>query len=162
MDDRVAHVKRFMENSSISGKGADQGLSPLPAEMLEDKAIREVADYQDHAEFHAPFTEVTPLIGPGSTLWVERSMRLGTPQTWDVIGADGALVGRVQIPRGRRLLSLGTRFLYAVMTDDDGLQHLERYAHPSLAGRAGREDSLCTLLPDVPEAQPFAQHSTRR
>jgi hypothetical protein len=141
MDDRVAHVKRFMENSSISGKGADQGLSPLPAEMLEDKAIRDVAEYQDHAEFHAPFTEVAPLVGPNGTLWVERSMRLGTPQTWDVIGADGALVGRVQVPRGRRLLSLGTRFLYAVFTDDDGLQHLERYAHPALAGRAGREDA---------------------
>jgi hypothetical protein len=143
MDDRVAHVRRFMENSSISGRGTDGGLSPLPAEMLEDKRIREVAEYQDHAEVHAPFTEVMPLIGPGGTLWVERSMRLGSPQTWDVIGADGALAGRVQMPSGRRLLSLGARFLYAVMTDNDGLQHLERYAYPVASGRSGRDAEGC-------------------
>ena len=146
MDDRVAHVRRFMENSSISGKGADQGLSPLPAEMLEDKRIREVAEYQDHAEVHAPFTEVTPLIGPDGKLWVERSMRLGTPQTWDIIGADGSLAGRLQMPRGRRLLSLGRQWLYAVVTDDDGLQRLERYRHPSAGGRGTGDDQLCALL----------------
>jgi hypothetical protein len=114
--------------------------------MLEDKSIREVAEYQDHAEVHAPFTEVTPLVGPGGSLWVERSMPLGSPQTWDVIGPDGALAGRVQMPRGRRLLALGARWLYAVNTDNDGLQHLERYAHPVAGGRAVRGDSLCTLL----------------
>jgi hypothetical protein len=145
MEDRVAHVRRFMENSSISGKGADQGLSPIPAEMLEDKQIRDVAEYQDHAEFHAPFTEVTPLIGPGGTLWVERSMPRGTPQTWDVIGANGALVGRLQMPRNRQLVSPGTRWVYAVVTDSDGLQHLERYAHPAFAGRGSTGESLCAV-----------------
>ena len=142
MDDRVAHVRRFMENSSTSGKNTDGGLSPLPAEMLEESRIRAVAETQEHAEVHPPFTEVTPLVGPDGKLWVERSMRLGTPQTWDIIGADGSLAGRLQMPRGRRLLSLGRQWLYAVVTDDDGLQRLERYRHPTTGGRASK-DPLC-------------------
>jgi hypothetical protein len=147
MDDRMAHTRRFMENSSISGKNSDGGLSPLPAEMLEEKAIRDVAETQEHADVHPPFTEVTPLVGPDGSIWVERDVPLGAPQTWDVIGPTGSLAGRVQVPRARRLISLGTRWLYAVHTDDDGLQHLERYAHPALgAGRGGRGnagDGLC-------------------
>ena len=145
MDDRIAHVRRFLEGSSISGKGTDQGLSPIPAEMLEEKNVRKDAETQEHADVHPPFTEVTPLVGPDGSLWVERSMRLGTPQTWDVIGSNGTLAGRVQMPRGRRLVALGARWLYAAMTDDDGLQHLERYAYPALAGRAGREDGACEV-----------------
>ena len=143
MEDRMAYTRRFMENSSISGKNADGGLSPLPAEMLEEKAIRDVAETQEHAEVHPPFTDVTPLVGPDGSIWVERSVPLGQPQTWDVIGASGSLAARVQMPRGRRLIALGARWLYAVNTDDDGLQHLERYAHPSLSAR-GR-DSDCEL-----------------
>jgi hypothetical protein len=130
MDDRVAHVRRFMEGSSTSGKGTDGGLSPLPAEMLEDKRIREVAGYQEFAPQHSPFNASTPHFGPDGSLWVDRSVRLDLPQTWDVIGPDGRLKGRLQMPRGRRLMSLGTKWLYAVTTDEDGLQHLERYAYP--------------------------------
>ena len=141
LEDRMAHTRRFMEGSSISGKNAAGGLSPLPAEMLEDKAIRDVAEYQEHAAVHAPFTDVTPLMGPDGSLWIERSVRLGLPQTWDIIGANGVLAGRLQMPRGRKLASLGPRWLYAIATDDDGLQHLERYPHPVTAGRDS--DALC-------------------
>jgi len=80
-------------------------------------------------------------IAPDGSLWIERSVRLGLPQTWDIIGANGVLAGRLQMPRGRKLASLGPRWLYAIATDDDGLQHLERYPHPVTAGRAS--DALC-------------------
>jgi hypothetical protein len=129
-DDRMDYTRRFMQGSSISGKGADGGLSPLPAEMLEDARIREVVEYQDHTDMHPPFNAVAPHIAPDGSLWVERSVRLNLPETWDVIGADGNLLNRVQMPRGRRLMSLGTKWIYAVSTDEDGLQHLERYSYP--------------------------------
>lgn len=129
-DDRMDHTRRFMQGTSISGKGTDGGLSPLPAEMLEERRIREVAEYQEFAEVHAPFNAVTPQVAPDGSLWVERSVRLNAPQTWDVIGGDGNLISRVQMPRGRRLMSLGAKWIYAVSTDEDGLQHLERYSYP--------------------------------
>jgi hypothetical protein len=131
MEDRMAHVRRFMENSSTSGRDGTSGLSPLPAEMLEESSIRRTTEQQEHAASHPPFTEVSPHVAPDGSLWVARSMRLGTPQTWDVIGSTGALTGRVQMPKDRRLISLGPRWIYAVVADDDGLQRLERYAYPA-------------------------------
>jgi hypothetical protein len=129
-DDRLDHVRRFMHGSSTSGKNGDGGLSPLPAEMLAEQRIREVTGYQEHAEVHAPFIGSAPSIAPDGSLWVERSVRLNLPQTFDVIGTDGNLTARVPMPRGRRLISLGAKWIYAVSTDEDGLQHLERYAYP--------------------------------
>ena len=135
MEERVAHVRRFMENSSTSSRDGTTGLSPLPAKLLEDRSIRRVTGTQEHATEHPPFTEATPHVGPDGSFWVSRSMPLGSPQTWDVIGSSGALTGRVQMPKERRLVSIGPRWLYAVVTDDDGLQRLERYAHPSFSPR---------------------------
>jgi hypothetical protein len=135
MEDRVDHTKRFLAGASISGKGTDQGLSPLPAEMQGEKRAREMAEYHEHATEHPPFIASTPHFGPDSSLWVERSVRLNQPQTWDLIGVDGKLKARVQMPRGRRLQSISARWIYAVSTDEDGLQHLERYAHPGLTSR---------------------------
>jgi hypothetical protein len=130
LEDRMDHTRRFMHGTSTSGKNGDGGLSPLPAEMLQEKAIREVVDYQEHADVHPPFIGTAPHVAPDGSLWVERSVRLNLPQTWDVVGVNGSLVARVQMPRGRRLLSLGAKWIYAVSTDEDGLQHLERYAYP--------------------------------
>lgn len=143
MDDRIAHVRKFLENSSISGRDAAGGLSPLPQEMLEPDAVRKDAETQEHAATHPPFTETTPHIDATGAVWVERSMPLGRPQTWDVIGATGTLVGRIGMPKGRRLAALSARWLYAVATDEDGLQRVERYRLPVLSagrGRAGSED----------------------
>jgi hypothetical protein len=39
------------------------------------------------------------------------------------------------MPKGRRLASLGPRWMYAVVTDDDGLQRLERHAYPAAGAR---------------------------
>ncbi|HEX6316634.1 MAG TPA: hypothetical protein VFZ73_17300 [Gemmatimonadaceae bacterium] len=130
MRDRLDHVRRFMQGSNISGKNGDGGLSPLPAEMLAEKSIREVVDHQEYAPEHPPFVGSMPLIGPDASLWIERSVAPGTPQQFDLVGADGTVARRIQLPRGRRLVALGSRWLYAVQTDEDGLQHLERYAYP--------------------------------
>jgi hypothetical protein len=148
MDDRIAHTKRFMENSSISGRETGGGLSPLPQEMLEPEHIREVATRQEFAPVHPPFNGVTPHIAPDGTLWVERSMRLGAPETWDLISARGSLVGRVQMPSGRRLAGLSARWLYAVATDEDGLQRLERYRLPAIGKAAGGGNGDATFCDD--------------
>jgi hypothetical protein len=130
MQDRLDHVRRFMHGSSISGKNGDGGLSPLPAEMLAENSIREVTEYQEYATQHPPFVGSLPLIGADGSLWIERSVPLGKPQLFDIVAANGALARQVQVPAGRRLVALGARWLYAVQTDEDGLQHLERYAYP--------------------------------
>lgn len=132
MDDRIALVRRFLENSSISGRDEAGGLSPLPQEMLEPESVRKDAETQEYAPVHPPFTEATPHMGPDGSIWVERPVRLGAPQTWDVLNRRGTLNARVQMPAGRRLALLSSRWLYAVLTDEDGLQRLERYPLPKL------------------------------
>jgi hypothetical protein len=144
-DDRYAHTKRFMENSSISGRDAAGGLSALPAEMLAPEQIREVATQQEFAPTHAPFNAVSPLVSPDGNLWVERSMKLGTPETWDVIDGKGVLFARVTMSEDRRLVGLSTRWLYAVVTDEDGLQKVERYRLPVSAVSANRPPSSLPL-----------------
>ena len=94
-----------------------------------------MADYHEHATQHPPFNASTPPFGQDGSLWVERSVRLNLPQTFDLIGSDGTLRARLQMPRGRRLMSLSANWIYLVNTDEDGLQHLERYAYPKLQPR---------------------------
>ena len=130
MQDRMAHVRRFMQNSSTSGRDGTTGLSPLPAEELKDDNIRRVTETQEHATVHPPFIATTPFVAPDNSIWIERSVRPGTPDTYDIVGADGAVKARFQMPKDRRLIALGPKWLYAVATDSDGLQRLERYAYP--------------------------------
>jgi hypothetical protein len=125
--DRIAWTRRFTENSAVGGKEADGGLSPVPNEWLEDEQVRRTAAENVFAETRPPFTDAAALLAPDGTLWVERSVRLEQPSTWDVFDRDGRLVARVIMPRGRRLAGLGDRALYAVATDEDGIQRLERY-----------------------------------
>lgn len=125
--DRIAYTRRFTEHSSVGGKDSDGGLSPVPNEWLEEKHLREFASRNVFAETRPPFTDAAIHLAPEGTVWVERSLPLGEPSTWDVFDAAGRLTVRVVLPRGRRLAALGTGTLYAVATDDDGLQRLERY-----------------------------------
>lgn len=125
--DRIAYTRRFTENSSVGGKDDDGGLSPVPNEWLEDRHIRETAARNIFAETRPPFTDAAIHAAPEGSVWVERSLPLGAPSTWDVFDASGRLALRIVLPRGRRLAAIGKGTLYAVSTDDDGLQRLERY-----------------------------------
>jgi hypothetical protein len=68
------------------------------------------------------------LISPEGQFWLARSVagRDSTP-AFDVFDQTGALVAQVTLPKGRRVVGLGDGTLYAVRTDGDGLQWLERY-----------------------------------
>ena len=65
---------------------------------------------------------------PRGTVWIQR---LGAASvkatTYDVIDRAGRVVERVELPRDHRVIGFGKTFVYVVRTDDDGLQHLQRY-----------------------------------
>jgi hypothetical protein len=125
--DKLAFTRRFLEGSSISGKG-EGGLSAIPAAMRDEENVRRMAEGNTFAAVKPPFTAAAPLISPEGTFWVERSGALTDPSTWDTFDGIGRLVGRLRLPPDRRLVGLGVRALYVVATDDDGIQRLERYA----------------------------------
>jgi hypothetical protein len=124
--DRFAYIKAFIENSPTSAKGtAGGGLSAGPT--MSDAELQVITDAGDFAAVHPPFTDRSPLMGADGTLWVQRSVPLGAPESWDLFDGAGRLTTRVTLPAGRRLTGLGAGRVYAVVTDDDGLEKVERY-----------------------------------
>jgi hypothetical protein len=53
---------------------------------------------------------------------------------YDVFGVDGRLVRRVSFPAKTKLVGFGQGTVYAVRTDEDDLQYLERYADCGMTG----------------------------
>lgn len=128
--DREAYSRRFLENSSTSGRDPDGGLSPNPASLLTASAVREFTSNNTFAETKPAFVDAAPFIASDGTLWVERYGKLGEPQLWDVFDRAGALIQRVRLAPGRRIAGLGAGTVYVIATDADGLQRLEQHRRP--------------------------------
>ena len=132
--DRVDYMRTFLENSGVGGRGSGStnptGISPTPDEMLEPARVKAMAAQNPFAATKPPFTDVMPRVGPDQTLWVERSMPVGAPRTWDVFDSTGRVTLRVVLPPSRRLLAVGRAGLYLAAVNTDGLEALERYQLP--------------------------------
>lgn len=126
--DRIAFTRSFIANSPIGGRDLNGGMSAAPAELLEEKTIRGIAERNTFAPTMALYADTPSIVASDGSFWLERSTRLGSPSTWDVFDGAGRNVRRVTLPAGRRLVALGAASAYLVSTDDDGLEHLERYA----------------------------------
>lgn len=127
--DRLGYVTQFMATAVIAGRG-EQGMTAMPASQKTPEALARLVAKQEFRDVRPPFTDRTPLIGPDGTVWVERSVASGAPPAWDRFDSRGAHLGGVVLPAGRRLLALGSRGLYAAVTDADGLERLERFELP--------------------------------
>jgi hypothetical protein len=67
-------------------------------------------------------------ITPEGQLWLARyTTAADSTPMFDVFDARGELTTRVTLPLGRRVVGMGQGVVYAVRTDEDGLQWLERY-----------------------------------
>ncbi len=86
------------------------------------------ADEFDWPEVKPPFRSRQVYASPDGQLWVQRytAARDSVP-AFDVFDASGNLAGRMTLPKGRQVVGLGQGTVYAVRTDGDGLQWLERY-----------------------------------
>ena len=70
-----------------------------------------------------------PLLDERGRIWVERSRAGGaTGSVFDVFDRTGALVDRVALPAGTRLVGFDDTWLYAARRDVDDLEYLQRYA----------------------------------
>ena len=128
--DRTEYVRRFVTTSPVGGKSSS-GLSATPAEEATPEAIAAMVPDQEFATTRPPFTDFTPRIAPDGTLWVERSVATGAPQTFDLFDGRGLLLRVVSLPAGRRLLALGAGVAYLASVNEDGVERLERYRLPA-------------------------------
>jgi hypothetical protein len=87
--------------------------------------------FDDWPEVLPAFRARSPIVSPDGRLWVERFRSAGdSVPVLDVFDATGNAVARLTLPRKTRLIGFGAEALYLVRTDDDDLQHLERYRIP--------------------------------
>ena len=74
-----------------------------------------------------PFPREAARMTPEGELWVERHSSAGEGQRFDVFDTQGRRTKQVVLPHDRRLIGFGRGVLFAILTDDDGLQWLECY-----------------------------------
>jgi hypothetical protein len=77
----------------------------------------------------SPFGGNSVFAAPSGETWIfrQRAANDRVPVA-DVFNLRGQLIGRVSLPAGIRVVALGTHGVYAVRTDEDDLQYLQRYA----------------------------------
>ncbi|MGI9628634.1 MAG: hypothetical protein ACR2QM_17500 [Longimicrobiales bacterium] len=85
----------------------------------------------DWPDVKPPFYSGRIIVDPSGRAWVRRHMKAGDPPTYDLFGADGVRVAQVEFAVGRRVVGFGNGALYAINTDQFGLQHLEQYETPA-------------------------------
>ncbi|HSJ10777.1 MAG TPA: hypothetical protein VK928_12715 [Longimicrobiales bacterium] len=134
--DRRQAARTFAATTPVGGRGGDgaSGLSAAPPEASQPEAIAQLERASTFADHLPPFRPGSATVDPRGRLWVARSEPVGRPLHYDVFDTRGVRVAIVQIPTGRRLMAAGRAHLYMVRTDNDDLQHLERYAMPALPG----------------------------
>jgi hypothetical protein len=129
--DKIEFTRAFLESSSMSGRNGDGTLSLVPAEMRTDEAIRRIVDENEFPEVMGPFTSAPPLIDRLGRVWVQRARHMHEPQLWDVFDRAGRHTLEVRLPAARRLIAMGSSGVWVAATDEDGLEHVERYAVPN-------------------------------
>jgi hypothetical protein len=113
---------RNSKNRITISRGGGPGRGPGVKAPEPDASEFEWPDYKP------PFPARSALMAPEGQLWLPRSTsaRDSTP-ILDVFDSQGRLTARVALPPGRRVVGIGAGTLYAIRTDGDGLQWLERY-----------------------------------
>ncbi len=85
-------------------------------------------DEIEFPDYKPPFPVSGIRATPDGQIWVQRYQRHNEERAlFDVFNEHGGLIKQVLLPAGRRLIGFGDGVLYAVMTDEDDLEWLERY-----------------------------------
>lgn len=78
-----------------------------------------------------PFLSRPLLPAPDGTVLILRTPTADHPgNRYDIVDRLGRLVAWVELPATERLVGIGARGAYVVVTDDDGIQHLQRHPWP--------------------------------
>lgn len=79
-----------------------------------------------------PFDKTFPMLAsPDGALVIPRVPTAAQPEPrYDIIDRQGVLRAQLVLPVGQRLLGLGARGAYVVVTDSDGIERLQRHPWP--------------------------------
>jgi hypothetical protein len=124
----TARKTQFNQMSPRSGPNGQVNQVP---DDVRAKLMAEMMNVEPWPEFVPPFMRNAVLarsVANTSQVWVLRSKRLRKDLTfYDVFDASSKLIGRVQFPANVRVLGFGAGTVYAIRSDEDDLQYLQRY-----------------------------------
>lgn len=135
-NDKKRFIREFAAGSAVSGRGPNGGMGR--AEQISEAEVTRMAGTAEWAERFPPFDASSVLAGADGRIWVGAPVLPGASPRYDVFGQTGTRVMQVELRPGRRIIHVGTRGVYAVAEDDDGVQTIERYRVPLLDAAAGR------------------------
>lgn len=126
--DRRRYVEEFLASTPTSGRGENggMGMSPKPTEAQ----LQEMLAGTQFATRFPMFEAGAVHQAPGDRVWVGRPARSTVARRYDVLDADGRIVAAVELAPGRRVLTISSQWVYVVLTDDDGVEQVERYPLP--------------------------------
>lgn len=127
-DDKRRFIAEFAFGSPVSGRGADGGMGR--GEAPDAAEIQRMVGTAEWAERHAPFDASRVLAAADGRIWVGAVVRPGERTRYDVFDSDGRRALQVELRPGRRIAHVGTRGVYVVAEDADGVQTIERYRRP--------------------------------
>ena len=114
--------------------GARVSGAPISTSRTQDPAkVLEAWPDSIFPEVMPPFETNGALLAANGDIWVRRTSPASAPAaTVDILDAHGKLRAHLRLPPRARLFALGSRHVYLLLVDDDGLQTLERYDYPNL------------------------------
>lgn len=125
----------FRDEKALNPAGFSPGsaarVPPTPTESQRAEMRRLFTDEMFPAT-KPPFEENGAIISPTGEVWVRRTAPVNAVRRpVDVLGADGRIRASYLLPERSRLVAVGTRGLYVVRTDDDGVEQLLRVPLPA-------------------------------
>lgn len=114
-------------------------VEPADVEKYREERLAPIEDPNRRREMvatleGAPTPDVAPsfgalLVDGEGNLWVQAYPRPSAPDVaWAVLAPDGSPLGRLQAPRGLRVMEVGRDYLLGVRHDDLGVERLEMYS----------------------------------
>ncbi|MDE2793885.1 MAG: hypothetical protein OXL34_03615 [Gemmatimonadota bacterium] len=98
------------------------GAAGLPPEFVE--AVENVPYNETFPSFE------TAVLGPGEMVWIALYARPGDEtRTWLVVGPDGGLIGRMDLPSGAQVLAAGADRIALVQRDELDVEDFRVYAY---------------------------------
>lgn len=108
---RPLRISQAVKDSTVAARSRN----PQLAQALQNATLPET--YPPVARF---------LLGADETTWIELTEPEGD-RTWNVLDGRGTPIAEVKVPRNVRVMVASRAAIWAIETDDDGLQHVVRY-----------------------------------
>lgn len=128
LEDRKRFIRDFAAGSPVSGRGPNGGMGR--GENIDEAEVTRMVGTAEWADRFPPFDASAVLAGGDGRIWVGAPSMPGVAPRYDVFDSTGRRVLQVELRPARRIAHVGTRGVYVVAADDDGVQTVERYRLP--------------------------------